>query len=35
MNAFVKTRLFGMPPSRWMYASVFGSFGTPAIFSAT
>ena len=26
MKHFVKTRLFGIPPARWMYASVFGSF---------
>jgi hypothetical protein len=35
MKHFVKTRLFGIPPARWMYASVCGSFSTPAISSAT
>ena len=35
MNALVKTRARRMPPSFWMYASVFGPASTPAIFSAT
>ena len=35
MKHFVNIRLFGIPPSRWMYASASGPGSTPASRQAT
>jgi len=35
MKHFVKRRLFGIPPSRWMYASATGPGSAPARRQAT
>ena len=35
MKHFVNSRLLGMPPARWMYASAFGPGSTPASRHAT